>query len=450
LQSELSLRKNSIANHEKGSTMTTNSYTPVSRKRIGWIAGLAVIPIALLLAGVLYSIRTEQAAAAELGRITQYGGSADAWAAKRFRSSTHTEGTAAWSKISMLAGAASELGSVVPLVGKVEFPEDFDPTAEWREEPAIAAYLAEMQPVLELIHASKDVPKPVWQPVHFSGVGTLLPHLQNSRQVMRVLQLEALHAMHKREPERVLAALESMQATADVYDWHLYLVGEFVHIALKGMLAYTLEDALQVDMWTPEQLDTLATYVADPSDIAESWEKSFLFEETMAAEFQTALPMISSKDRLAMLKKYRQIESLGKLPVGQLSTAAQRLQEEMTASSYLEGQLLPAVAQCAAAWERMEYQRRLTKTSIAVKRYEMKHGSWPTQLEDLTDVGLTSEDWSIPKLGKFGYEVFEDSVVVFNFIEFRSLVVQQDGSRLTVPNSIVRLENASYHNVRVR
>ncbi len=428
-----------------------------SRSYVKWLVIAAALPITLLVVGSLYTIKRERDARLEFERLTTVHGSADDWMAERFRQAASTEGTVAWSKISLLSGASVREANELPIVGIGQLPDPWDPREPWKQEQAVASYLAEMRPVLELIEASSNVAMPVWQPMEFDGLATLLPELQESRQIQRLLQLEALFAIHQGQAARGLSAIRSMQATVEAYDWRMFLVGELVNTALRGMLFDTIGKALAADIWNAQQLAELNALVADPLPIAEKWsaawasEENFLCSRNMEQELG---PAISASDKLQMLRLYRELSSMGSLPPGAFSqrmeewdqAQARRLASQGVLQSSLQRLLMPAVAQMAVAFERLEFQRRLVLTAVAVKRYRLEQDAWPGQLENLSQVGLRPDDWTVPGRGKFGYEFDSDFAIVYDYSAHQPNVTQP----MKMPASIGRFDNWSYDEIIIR
>ena len=70
--------------------------------------------------------------------------------------------------------------------------------------------------------------------------------------------------------------------------------------------------------------------------------------------------------------------------------------------------LIPAVAAYANAFERSERSRRMVLTALGVKRFQLANGRWPEQLQELSQVGLSPEDWTLPGIGPLGYAIEPD------------------------------------------
>ena len=69
----------------------------------------------------------------------------------------------------------------------------------------------------------------------------------------------------------------------------------------------------------------------------------------------------------------------------------------------------------AAAYERDELDRRLTRTALGVKRYRVSEGRWPVRLSDLAAAGLEPKDWTALQAGPLGYQVEGEAAVVWAY-----------------------------------
>ncbi|MEO8271563.1 MAG: hypothetical protein ABI557_17700, partial [Aureliella sp.] len=128
-------------------------------------------------------------------------------------------------------------------------------------------------------------------------------------------------------------------------------------------------------------------------------------------EFELTL---SAESKLDLLRKYSEIQSLADLPPGQLTLRATELervwesQRSRVGADALASMLLPAFAAYAEAFDRIERSRRLVLTSLAVKQFQLANDGWPEQLQQLSQVGLSPEDWTLPGIGALGYGVEPD------------------------------------------
>ena len=177
--------------------------------------------------------------------------------------------------------SSGETVNSFPIMGTGKLPEHLVPGGDWPDEPRIAEFLQEVRPLIAQIEQAGRYPTPVWQPIAFGGFSTLLPEIQASRAVIRLLQLEVQHALYHRDPERALRGLAAMQTTAAAFDWDFCMVADLVGIALRGIHRDAIRQSLADTDWEPAQLDQLLAQVQHPRDVAARWHRVCAGERAM-------------------------------------------------------------------------------------------------------------------------------------------------------------------------
>ena len=387
----------------------------------------------------------------------------DAALAKRFRDSSSTVGTDAWSRISMLCMSYQWDGvGSLPVVGAKELPARIDPDTAWADDEPVGEYLAAVRPIIDLIHRSTEVPKPVWQPIEFRGISTLLPELQNARQIARILRLESEHALFHGDADRALRAIESLRATAEVYDWHLFLVGELVNIALRHIHLDIIARSLSVDLWSEDQVAALLASLRAPLPIAEKWRACLAAEQLMAiASLEnpaglagTGLPTaqslwITPRAKLQLYNAYDQLQSLADAGADRLLERARHWEETFARTNQsddlgLRGLFLPAITNFAELLGRTTDRRKITLTAVAIKQFQLTHDQWPGTLDELIQVGLTPADWTLRQQGPLGYEINEEGAEIFCYS------VNRSDKKPSNPTVIRREPGVAYDTILVR
>ncbi|MCA9160252.1 MAG: hypothetical protein KDA72_18095, partial [Planctomycetales bacterium] len=229
------------------------------------------------------------------------------------------------------------------------------------------------------------------------------------------------HAIVHSDTDRALRDLQAMQTTANAFDWDMFLVGELVNIALRSIYYESIQRSLYADVWSTEQLEQLMEQVGQPLPLAQSWNASIESEKAMALSYvsgsQPPQPiglLLSAESKLDLMRKYAEIQSLSGVPLGRLSRKAAELERTWESErsgigvDTLSSTILPAVFGYANAFERWERNRRLVLTSLAVKRFQAANNRWPAHLLELTQVGLSPEDWTLPGIGSLGYAIEPD------------------------------------------
>jgi hypothetical protein len=398
---------------------------------------LGAIAVALLAFG---EYRSARAVRSEIARLRAAGEPVDDESLARwFHANTSQEGTAEWREILVAVGQVSGgAGRSLPIMGpRALLPEDLAPGAEWPDEPHVAAFLQEVRPLIEQIEQAARYPTPVWQPIAFDSFGTLLDEVQEMRGIMRLLQLEFTHAMYHQENERALSALTAMHATNAALGWDFSFLPDLIAIAMRNIHRHTIRQSLADTAWEADQLDRLLAQVAHPHVGATRWQRAVAGERAMALSLlrgdrqrrdtmlqQERAPVPAplllfpslTQDYLERMAAMQQIGAEGVLELGARAEAFdEEIERSVRRSDLLTGLLLPSARGMARAYERDELDRRLTRTALAIKRYQRAEGHWPAQLSDLAAVGLQAADWNALHAGPFGYRVDADGALVWSY-----------------------------------
>ena len=404
------------------------------KKRLKWVGIVSLVPVVFVVAVLCYLGIQESIAAGELKQkltnIRQAGEPVDNESLARFfEGMSHKEGTEAWTEILDLSQAVNSsvnYTSKLPIVGQGELPSPLIPGSDWADEALVAEYLKEIRPVLKRLYQADSFPKPVWMPLAFDGIYTLLPQIQESRSLARFLELDAMHALYHKDSDRALKDIVAMRSVADAFDWRFCLVTNLVNLAHLGLQRNTIERSLAMNVWSEEQLSSLSEQVKQRYDVVDSWRQSFAGERAMAYSFLdnpakriaemdnnpiARLPVLSST-RLALLAAYEELQHCAVAGEAGLLDRTKNVEQQLVSTRFQVsiqniylGLLMPGIQAYASAFDRLETGRRFTLTSIAIKQYQLKNKRWPKSLSELTEVGLMLEDWTTTNHQTFGYEV---------------------------------------------
>ena len=430
-------------NHDsdpKGSTI-------MLRRRLKWIGLVSLIPAAILIVFVGVIGYRETIASGEVkAKIAEMRRDGEPFdndsMAKYFEKNAHKEGTAAWSEILALSQAADAISDNLPMVGSGTLLSDLRPGSDWPDEPRVAEFLHEVRPLIDRIAKADEFPRPVWMPIRFNGINTLLQESQESRSVARILYLDAIHALYHKDDKRAYQAIHSLRTVAEAFDWDFCMVTNLVSLHIRSMHREAIDRSLEMDVWNEKQLDDLSDQVKQPYDVAKTWKATIAGERGLAypildnprllQDVHNAptnpllwLPVTPST-RLAVLQAYEDFQHCA--DAGDAGIAAQAKvavakyfeRRSLGLSSFFLGMMLPDITSYAEAFDRDETRRRLTYAAIAIKRFQKKNQRWPTSLSELSGIGLVATNWTTADGQTFGYEVGEGTAYVWSYGSYGS------------------------------
>ena len=414
----------------------------ILKRRLKWIGLVSLIPIVFLIAIVCFIGYRETIASGELQlkleELREAGEPIDDESmTKYFEKISNKEGTAAWTEILTLSQAANSFSNKLPVLDVRNLPTDLRPGSEWPDEPRVAEFLQEVRPVIQRIFKADEFPKPVWMPIQFNGFRTLLPEIQESRTVARILYLDAIHALYHSDDDRALQDIHALLSVAQAFDWEFCLVTKYVSTAIHGMHRELINRSLGMDVWNDEQLAALSNYINLPHEVSKAWRATLAGERGMAypvlsdlrkhgsTEIFGVVPLLGlpvmPSTKLTVLLAYEDMQHCADAGdvglVEQAKSAEARFfrNPPLSQASIFLRLLIPAVSSYAEMFDRFETNRRLTYASLAVKRYQVKNKRWPKSLSELSDIGLMANDWTTTNRQPFGYEVKEDMAYVWAY-----------------------------------
>ncbi|HUP79624.1 MAG TPA: hypothetical protein VM260_13820, partial [Pirellula sp.] len=359
--------------------------------------------------------------------------------AKFFEKTSHKEGTAAWTEILTLSQYANSLSHKLPIVGDGVIPSDLRPSSDWPEEPRVAEFLQEVRPLVKRIYKADAFPKPVWMPIHFDGFNTLIEESQSSRSIGRIVYLDAIHALYHKDGDRALKDIYALRSVAQAFDWDFCMVTRMVSMAIRGMHSEIINRSLSMDVWNDEQLTALSNEVNQPYEVSKAWKATLAGELGMAypelndprqlgnvensgvSATLFAFPVMPST-RLTVLRAYEDLQHIADAGDTGLLEQAKSVESRfndrnrtISQSNLFLGLMMPAVSAYADIFDSFETKRRLTYSSLSVKRFQVKNKRWPKSLSELADVGLVVIDWSTTDRQSFGYELNDDVTYVWSY-----------------------------------
>ena len=408
-----------------------------------WYVLIAVVPVMLgLIATAYWGTQEWLASRANQTQIenwaregTPYNNvSLKEWYTKR----TFAEGTEDWLTVLDLCtwGTGAKSAEKLPYLGAdgKELSE-LIPGCPWPEEALVGDYLKEMEPAIRLIEKACQYPTPVRLPVAFDGFGTLLEYQQNSRSVMRLLNLDFDYAYHQRDTKRAMRDLKLMQATAKAFDSRETIVSELVNVALRGMSQVSIRRSLTESIWSDDELALLRSLLSSEETFGERWKDMMQGERAFGLagvanirargglnepgfELNNALHPLMPSGEKTLIDFYTRAASLPNTNLkGKRSWSYALSDEHGRASKGSAGvwldMLMPGIESVMQAEIYAEESQRWVRTAVALRQYKNKQEKWPARLRDLELLGLTVEDYSNAEQEVFGYEVDGDTAYLW-------------------------------------
>lgn len=405
--------------------------------------GLAVGPVLALMALLGFSVISESKAKRQLDVLTtqtrRHGVPlGNASTALDFDRRTDQTRAVRWQNV-VHAAMALENTYWIPMVSDKweDWEQVVPPEVDWKMAPALKKYSRHASPIVaELRDVLDGSDEPIWSPILFADFETLLPGIQNSRIVARMLAYDFRAAYHAGNHQQAIESLGLIPGAAGAVDYQNFLVVDLVHISLLGMHRLLIRESLNHEYWTIEDIERLRKQLAPIANVNERWNRSMTSELAMMLEaigidgqaprmvgVTQVTPMpISPVHQLAVLQR---IEHFKTVPVNldsgessgvglsEEAMRAYRSSVSLTSIPFATMEpwaalLTPAYDSYISAYARLLRERRWTLCALAIKEFQLRFERWPTSLDGLTRVGLSRPDWSVTANTPFGYRVAKD------------------------------------------
>lgn len=301
----------------------------------------------------------------------------------------------------------------------------------WPQGPQVRDFLQHLQPLLDRVHRVADqTQQPIWCPIHFQGWATLLPNLQESRAIPRILSLDFDEALFAKDRLRAMRDLQSMHATAEAYHADLYSISDLVYLVNRSRVDEAIFHGMQASIWHSEDLLHMRTLVGPPRDRFERWaivqemEMSASLESLKAGQLANVnqvglgqwlldLPSI----RLRFLDDAMRWRNLDQATIVSLARNPAEVAKFHSHFGLLASHIISPGMEFAKAVLRTEEQRRLALTAISIKQYQLQHGTFPTSLAQLLDdptLELSASMLQGFDNSSFGYQPADDTAWLWN------------------------------------
>ncbi len=284
----------------------------------------------------------------------------------------------------------------LPVVGQGPTPIP-PPGTEWAQLDAVEELLANFEPELQAVRAEIGVNGQVQFPIDFSqGINTLLPYTQETRQVARLLLLDAQVAAHRGDDARALQDLRAIFALSDILRGEPLLISQLVRGAIHAIGCEAITDLMPHCNWSDDDLAALQSSVR-------------------AANFREEVAHAMHGERALYLTELNRMR-LGPLRVRNMQTVIdlfeytddalegswtemfqkgdefkKKLRERRSGTSNLIRldsaalQLVPALESAIQYTASVTARQRCVNAGIAASRYRLQQKQFPDSLSDLSE-----------------------------------------------------------------
>jgi len=307
---------------------------------------------------------------------------------------------------------------LLPLFGKVKLPARTEPLPE-ETMKLVSQYLSDNQQTLELLHEAAALEHSRY-PIDLSlGLGTLAPPLQDLKQSVKLLNLEAITHAEKNESMSATRSLISGLGIANSLSEEPLIVSQLVRISCQAMTVSILERVINRTDLTDEQLIELGrdfTNAQNLSGISRAFvgERCQILHVFRGPESLQSLAIGSSGqdnnipvpilqaykalgladmdavDYLDMMDGYIKAFQLPQHLRQEAFNAAELKPESISKFRILLRTLMPALRRIITIDLRNIAGLQTAQAAIAIQRYRLAMGGLPEKLKELVPDYLES------------------------------------------------------------
>ena len=267
------------------------------------------------------------------------------------------------------------------------------PGTEWDRLEEAKAFLQNYEEAMALLHEAGERGGYATFPRDFSrGFAMEMPFLPRVRAGARMLDLEAHVHAHRGNTEGVMQSLKAMSAATKALEYETSLVGQLMKLALQRLLvARTLELLPYVD-FNDSQLAELQAMFRDVN-LKDSLKEALVGERVMGiTAFKEYGVGPRDEDLGVYLDSVTQVidglEQPWPVAIQNADRVAADLNAKISSSlgkmRYMTTALLyPATSSATKAMATGQAGLVVAETLLAAQRYQLAHGQYPNQVEEL-------------------------------------------------------------------
>ncbi len=323
----------------------------------------------------------------------------------------------------------------LPIIGVPEDEQPFVPGQPWAHAEDVAEFLEQWSSLRKDIHEVTEQTESIWTYTEFDSFSTLLPYIQSTRSVARLLTLEHLDALRRNDREQAYHSLLGLIGVARAIETEPLMVSQLVHLATLGVAQQQLKLSLEADMLDDQQLHTILNQLQQIPPFGDRFRWAIYGERAMVlpafenpSSLDDSLPATGARpiDALAALEVYAGMEAIDTDSLESFMADTMGVEQNFTQRQEQAGLLrkydtlltnlvVPALGAVSTAYTRLEMQTRIAKTAIGLRLYEHRFDRWPLSLDELSQ--LDTDLGSLQPLGPqpFGFRIVDGEAVLWGF-----------------------------------
>ncbi|QDV46321.1 hypothetical protein Enr13x_62300 [Stieleria neptunia] len=329
----------------------------------------------------------------------------------------------------------------VPVVGVTEDDADYVYGQPYRYDDEVRQFLDRWAPLREEIHDITEGTGPIWTEVQMDSFNTLLPYVQSSRSVARLLSLEFEDALRRDDRRQAFGSLMAMLGVARALEKEPLIISQLVVTAIHSMTLKHLKVAVEQDLFDDVQLKSMLEQLRALDDFGTRYRLAIVGERAMSQPVFDDFQRIGEDIKVpAGVFRQRPIDALASLEIMEkaesvttenlsdffIQTAAldsdfnQQIQQAgwlKKLETVVTSLTVPALGAAGKAFVRSAMENRIAKIGIGLRLFEKRHDRWPASLDELTDADSDASLGPIDPAGNlpFGYRVVDGKAQVWGF-----------------------------------
>ncbi|MCA9190807.1 MAG: hypothetical protein KDB03_03555 [Planctomycetales bacterium] len=341
-----------------------------------------------------------------------------------------------------------------PTIEIDESGDTFDTSENWLFAEATTRLTTEFHHLVELSRHLAGDTNPTYFPILFQANETLLPEVQSTRTIARLLQADCQLAMYEKDAERAADDIVAMFELSKHVDAVPFVVSRLVGIAMRRMSLEALQHAIEIDSLRDEQLLNIDQAIASHCDIGDRWRRMILDEMSVHLPIFVTPHLYMDTDMTMPPRGHDALYFIDvMLSVAEIRTSdwvrfydtitalESKFEQEMDSTlgmvdHILAGLLMPSFSAVAVAIVNDVQLHRQARMAIAVRIYQHQRGEFPDSLNSLPESTRTL----VPFGDKpFGYSIENSRATIWGFQlsrEVRRTPTSPPGIDMTKPESL--------------